>query len=134
MLPTIEREKAKRTIEAIIEYSRKTYAKPKAEVEKELRVKTNSVEKKEKPKSNIPVKKEPAQNQHQYLQSIIKRIGENYGFISTQEKQVFGGVGFVDVALEKDNLKIACEVANTNTVNYEFQNIQKCLSSDFKRW
>ena len=53
--------------------------------------------------------------------------------MATLEKQVFGGIGKVDVALENENLKIAVEVANTNTVEYELQNIQKCLASGFDK-
>ncbi len=74
-----------------------------------------------------------ADHGHRYLQSIIKRIGENHGFVSTLEKQVFGGIGKVDVALESEHLKIACEVAVSNTVQYEIQNIQKCLASGFEK-
>lgn len=72
-------------------------------------------------------------SQHQYLQSVIKRIGEKYGFISTLEKQVLGGIGKIDVALENESCKIACEVALTNTIEYEIQNIQKCLVSGFDK-
>jgi hypothetical protein len=72
-------------------------------------------------------------NSHRYLQSIIKRIGESNGFVATLEKQVFGGIGKVDVALENEEITIACEVAVTNTVEYELQNIQKCLASGFDK-
>lgn len=47
------------------------------------------------------------------------------------EKQVFGGVGKIDVALDNQQHKIACEIAITNTIEYEVQNIQKCLTSGF---
>ena len=72
-------------------------------------------------------------SEHRYLQGIIKRVGEQHGFVATLEKQVFGGVGKVDVALESESFKIACEVAVTNTVDYEIQNIQKCLASGFDK-
>lgn len=72
-------------------------------------------------------------SEHQYLQKIVKRIAEKYGFIATLEKQVFGGVGRIDVALENGAIKVACEVAVTNTVDYEVQSIQKCLSSGYDR-
>jgi Type IV secretion-system coupling protein DNA-binding domain len=84
----------------------------------------------EKPPSEITSDKG---NEHRYLQGIIKRIGENAGFVATLEKQVFGGVGKVDVALESESLKIACEIAATNTVEYELQNIQKCLASGYDK-
>lgn len=69
--------------------------------------------------------------EHRYLQNLIKRIGEKYGYIATIEKEVFGGIGRIDVALENERHKIACEVAITNTTEYETQNIQKCLSAGF---
>ncbi|MEJ7848804.1 MAG: type IV secretion system DNA-binding domain-containing protein [Pyrinomonadaceae bacterium] len=72
-------------------------------------------------------------SEHQYLQKIVKRIAEKYGFIATVEKQVFGGIGRIDVALENGAIKVACEVAVTNTVEYEVQSIQKCLGSGYDR-
>lgn len=90
-------------------------------------------------KSKIKTEKQPLEtnsegtNEHRYLQSIIKRIGENNGFVATIEKQVLGGIGKVDVALENEHYKIACEIAVTNTYQYELQNIQKCLASGFDK-
>ncbi len=67
------------------------------------------------------------------MQRLIKRIGENTGFVTTLEKPIFGGIGKVDVALENEHYKIACEIAITNTIEYELQNIQKCLASGFDK-
>jgi hypothetical protein len=72
-------------------------------------------------------------SEHQYLQKIVKRIAEKYGFIATVEKQVLGGVGRIDVALENGVFKVACEVAVTNTVEYEVQSVQKCLSAGYDK-
>ena len=145
LLPEVEPDLANQRKQAVIENSRAKHAKPKTEVETELSIRTdvsptetpvrekeskNHVETSKSRQEETPVE---ANKQHRYLQSIIKRIGERKGFISTIEKQVFGGVGKVDVALEKDDLKIACEVANTNSVDYEVQNIQKCLSAGFQK-
>lgn len=71
--------------------------------------------------------------QHRYLQALIKRMAENKGFRVTIEKQVLGGVGRVDVALENDSSKIACEISVTNETDYEVQNIQKCLAAGFNQ-
>jgi hypothetical protein len=68
---------------------------------------------------------------HEYLQKLVKRIGENNGYVATIEKHVFGGVGKIDVALESDGRKIACEISVTNDPEYEVQNIQKCLSAGY---
>lgn len=73
----------------------------------------------------------PESREHRYLQKIVKRIGEDQGFVAVIEKAVFGGIGKVDVALENEGYKLACEIAVTNTTEYEVQNIRKCLSSGF---
>lgn len=71
-------------------------------------------------------------SQHQYLQNLVKRIAEKQGFRATIEKQVFGGIGRIDVALENDTQKIACEISVTTPADYELQNIQKCLASGYE--
>lgn len=70
-------------------------------------------------------------NEHKYLQRIVKRIAEKYGFIATIEKPVLGGTGRIDVALETEDVRVACEIAITNTVSYEVQNIRKCISAGY---
>lgn len=69
--------------------------------------------------------------QHRYLQSLIKRVGESHGFKATVEKDILAGAGRIDVVLEKDAFKIACEISITNEPTYEVGNIQKCLAAHF---
>lgn len=69
--------------------------------------------------------------QHRYLQSLVKRMAESRGFLATIEKEIFGGIGKIDVALENDIRKIACEISVTNEPDYELKNIQKCLAAGF---
>lgn len=69
--------------------------------------------------------------QHSYLQNLIKKYAEERGFKATIEAQILGGTRFVDVSLSLGNTKIACEISITNTVEYEFGNIQKCLASGY---
>lgn len=71
--------------------------------------------------------------QHKYLQALVKRTGESMGFRVTLEKQVLGPNGRVDIALENDAMKIACEVSVTNEASYEVKNIRKCLNAGFDR-
>ncbi|MBV9242960.1 MAG: type IV secretory system conjugative DNA transfer family protein, partial [Acidobacteria bacterium] len=156
-VPPVARQVAKARVDAIRESSRRTYGRPRSEVEDELRTtRTNamSVDKKSaaKPRreaeviarSNYDLRMQPGREEpsnvamevageHAYLQSIIKRIGERYGYRATIEQPVLGGVGKVDVALENDTSRIAVEIANTNTTGYEVQNIQKCLAAQFDR-
>jgi hypothetical protein len=69
--------------------------------------------------------------QHKYLQSLVKRIGEHKGFRASLEKEVFGGAGRIDVALENESIRIAVEISATNEPQYELRNIQKCLAANF---
>ncbi len=94
--------------------------------------------KEEKPESNIEekgkeylntlVKKEELK-EHRYLQTFIKKIAEQRGFKATIEEVVENGR--VDVSLVKDSIKIACEIAVSNSVEYEIKNIQKCLNAGY---
>jgi hypothetical protein len=52
---------------------------------------------------------------------------------TTIEKPVLGGKGSVDVALEKNGMKIACEISVTTSSEQEFGNLQKCLAAGFDR-
>lgn len=153
-VPAVAQEIAKLRTQTVMENSRSLFSRSRLQVEEEISVsrtsttpiKTrNEVARKrvvsrlveppaaEEPKTNgsAPINADPDQGEHRYLQTIIKRVGEEFGFISTIEKSVFGGLGKVDVALERKGIRIACEVANTNTKEYETQNIQKCLASGF---
>lgn len=69
--------------------------------------------------------------QHKYLQQLIKKWAEGRGYLATIEKEVLGGVGSVDVALEKDGGKIACEISVTTTAEHECGNLRKCLAGGF---
>lgn len=160
LLPKISQEIAEQRKLAVINYSRTIYGTPKGEVElnlfpvqtkpgssaleesfaepdkeiaKEKTAERKVLEQKTSEKNKEIKDKTEKSGEHRYLQSIIKRVGENYGFVATLEKQVFGGIGKVDVALENDSRKIACEIAVTNTVEYELNNIQKCLASGFEK-
>lgn len=69
--------------------------------------------------------------QHKYLQQLVKRWGEDKDYRVTIEKPILGGVGSVDVALERDGVRIACEISVTTSVAHELGNIEKCLATDF---
>jgi hypothetical protein len=71
--------------------------------------------------------------QHRYLQETVKRIGEKRGFMATVEKEVLGGVGKIDVALERDEQRIACEISVTNRADYELSNLRKCLAAGYHK-
>ncbi len=156
----VDQKTAEHRRQVILQNARENFAKAKEEVEAALIAVNFSASKagasKQKSKTNEDTRdtatQETAQKQgaadrsiepipesskeengHRYLQNILKRIGEDNGFVATLEQQVFGGIGRVDVALEAKSLKIACEIANTNTAQYETQNIQKCLAAGFDK-
>lgn len=67
--------------------------------------------------------------EHRYLQTFIKKIAEQRGFKASIEETVENGR--IDVALVKDSIKIACEIAVSNSVEYEVKNINKCLNAGY---
>jgi len=91
----------------------------------------------EKPSEDVPsaTQSAPASpetgTEHRELQKRIKAAAQERGFSATIEKQVLDGKGRVDVALERDDLRIACEVSVTTKVEHERHNIEKCLAAGF---
>ena len=92
----------------------------------------------EKPKQVVspdePQKPAPAGRggtQHQYLQRLIKRIGQEHGYKATLEEKILSGFGLVDVSLERDKEKIACEISVSTSADHEMDNIQKCLAHGY---
>jgi hypothetical protein len=69
--------------------------------------------------------------QHKYLQQLIKRWAESHGYRVTIEQRILDGLGSVDVALEKGDQRIACEISITTSAEHELGNIQKCLVAGF---
>jgi len=144
----------------IVENTRKTYGKSEAEIESDNQsvrkspitiaskesapdVSTQNVideipaEKQINTGSNVsdnPIKENQGRGgaHHREICAVIRRMAESYGgFSVVTEKSVLDGTGFVDVSLEKENLKIACEVSVTSTTDYETKNILKCLAADY---
>ena len=66
-------------------------------------------------------------------QQKINGLAQNYpkGYKATIEAPTPDGNGRIDVLLEKDNEKIACEVSVTTDEAHEIENIKKCLSSGY---
>lgn len=146
LIPKVERHIAEKRRQAVVRSSRDKYATPRFDAENKLF--GNTVRGVETPQSlesasNPPVESNiEAENlkppnhgrggrHHQELQTVIKRMAESYGFTAEIEKSVSEGAGFVDVSLEKETLKIACEVSVTSTADYETKNILKCLSAGY---
>ena len=157
-LEPIDRETALQRKDAVVEISRSNYATAKAEVAIEnqnieplpvVALSDQSITVPSSPKNltvsqigesqMIPKLKsmdEPKPKfgrgglHHQELQAVIKRVAETYGFRVEIEKDVIESTGRVDVSLEKEGLRIACEVSVTTT-DYEVTNILKCLAAGY---
>lgn len=76
------------------------------------------------------LKKKNQYREHKYLQTYIKKIAEQRGFKATIEQII--GNGRIDITLHRDSLKIACEIAIKNSIDYEVMNVLKCISFGYK--
>ena len=71
--------------------------------------------------------------EHTYLQQLIARMGQDRGFRATVEGPIPGSAARVDVVLERDGERIACEVSITSRPEYEAEKAAICLQADFDR-
>lgn len=71
------------------------------------------------------------QRLHHEWKRRIKKMAEDRHFISTIEAPTPDGKGFVDVSLERNNSKIACEVSVTTGAAWELHNVTKCLAAGY---
>ena len=88
---------------------------------------------KEFPKEEIRASKDKEITQHRYLQNLIKKIAEDRGYKATVEQPALNGQEKIDVALERNGKKIACEISVTSTVEQEVKNIEKCLAEGYEK-
>ncbi len=68
---------------------------------------------------------------HLMLQRLIKTSAEAKGFRAVIEFPTGSGKETVDVALLRDDLRIACEISVSTATEHELGNIRKCLRDDF---
>lgn len=108
--------------------------KPVYDISQKQTVKLAGTPKTKKVQADIitPDFSEKGKSQHRYLQSLIKHMAEQKGFRAVIEQSVLDGTGRVDVSLERDEKKIACEIAVTTTYEHEVANIEKCLAAGYE--
>jgi hypothetical protein len=70
-------------------------------------------------------------SQHRYMQTLIKKMAEARGYKALIEEPTPDGKGRVDVALEKNGKKIACEIGVTTSKEWEVHNIEKCIAAGY---
>ena len=80
-----------------------------------------------------PVTDDKTLSQHRYLQTLIKRMAEDRGFRAIIEEPTPDGSGRIDVGLEQNGRRIACEISVTTDEEQEFHNIEKCLSAGYDK-
>ncbi len=85
---------------------------------------------KEKTVENLVRQKELSQ--HRYMQTLIKRMAEARGYKALIEETTPDGQGRVDVSLEKNGKRIACEIGVTTSKEWEVHNIEKCLVAGYE--
>lgn len=68
---------------------------------------------------------------HRYLQMLIKKMAESRGYVASLEQPTADGSGLIDVVLQKDGERIACEISDTTGSVWEYHNIEKCITSGF---
>jgi len=81
-------------------------------------------------KEQFVAKKEVTE--HRYTQTLIKKMAEARGYKATIEELTPDGKGRVDVSLERNGKKIACEIGVTTTKEWEVHNIEKCLAAGYE--
>ncbi len=69
-------------------------------------------------------------NQHNLIRERIETLARQLGYTASREHRLDGG-DKVDVALEKPNHTIACEIGISTTIDHEVGNAAKCLKAGF---
>ena len=85
--------------------------------------------------ANVEPKEETAEptsqgrggTQHRELQQMIKSIGHDLGLGAEIEASCAKSDGAIDVLLKGEAVRIAVEISITTPVDYEVQNLEKCL-------
>ena len=105
-------------------------------------------EKTEEKRTEVPERREPSvppteapdtvpsepkgERKHRYLQNLIKRMAEENGYKAVIEEPTSDG-GRIDVGLDLEGRKIACEISVTSTAEQEISNIEKCLRAGYEQ-
>lgn len=72
----------------------------------------------------------PGGPEYRYLQEIVRRIGESHGFQFIEPQDPNGQVA-VDVILDWDGWRLACQISMTLNIEQEIRNARKILDSGF---
>lgn len=70
--------------------------------------------------------------QHTAIQKRLKEAAEALGFRATVEKAILERAGSIDLALERSDMAIACEITISTTIDHEVGNVAKCVRAGWK--
>jgi len=126
--PTIEVHQEKPIPEVESNSTKISSLNPSSKIEETAEAKTPLEKQKEDYEARL--EKQEQTRKHRSLQDFIHAMALQRGFKSVIEEATKNG-GRTDVGLTKDNLRIAIEVAVTNSNKYEVQNIIKCIESGY---
>jgi hypothetical protein len=68
---------------------------------------------------------------HRGIQQRLKGESESMGFYATIEKQIAGSNESIDLVIEQGDLKVACEIGVTTSLDHEIGNIRKCIKAGY---
>ncbi len=68
---------------------------------------------------------------HRYLQALVKELAEQVGLKATIEAPLANGNGQVDVLIERERVLAAVEISVTTPIEYEKDNLRKCLAAGY---
>ncbi len=150
---------AKQVAQSVIDYSHGRYGTEKDDIEKMLSANiadmpVETIEDTKKPiqetkpkKPHTPIKEvteeeievtkqklveQKEETEHRQLQNYIKKAVEARGYIARLEEPLEDSQERVDVSIEGNGKKIACEVCVTTNVEWELHNIEKCLKTGYE--
>lgn len=85
------------------------------------------------PAAEPPAREPPGRggSQHKVLQQFVAQVGSERGFRTDLELSILAGTGRVDVALIRDDLRIAVEIAITMTPERVAASVTKSLAAGF---
>jgi hypothetical protein len=120
--PPAPKEEVQETVEVPIQELQETIEPPTQEIIKPVEIAATET------KARLVKQKELSE--HRYMQMFLKKMAEARGFIAKIEEPTPDG-GRVDVALERNGRRIACEIGMTTTTEWELHNIDKCIAAGY---
>jgi hypothetical protein len=117
-------------VEEAREAPKAPFQTPKQEIQYPEIIKPSDLPKEALPQARKQVERRE-ESQHRYLQMLIKRMAESRGYRASIEEPTPDGKGRVDVALFRNDRRIACEIGMTTTDIWEVHNVEKCLAAGY---